>query len=157
MQQQDRFLVPFLIAVGLLVVGSVSLFFVRQGLQDYRADDSPEGVVHNYVLALQKRDYERAYSYLAEKEGKPDFTSFLERFVGKRAALSEVGLQIEGTEIVEDQAYVDVVVIRGGEPFSEPWRDSEVVFLERSGDTWKIVDMPYPYWSWNWYQRDSGD
>ena len=34
--------------------------------QTYGPEDTPAGVVRNYVLALQKADYSRAYGYLAE-------------------------------------------------------------------------------------------
>ena len=73
--KQDRFLIGILVGVAVLVVVAVGVFFLRQNDQTYIAEDTPDGVVHNYVLAIQLGDYDRAYGYLAEGEGKPDSSS----------------------------------------------------------------------------------
>ena len=54
--KNDRFLVGIISFIGLLMVLAVVLFFVRQEPQDYGPEDSPQGVVRNYVLALQGGD-----------------------------------------------------------------------------------------------------
>ena len=64
--KQDRFLIAILAGIGLLVVAAFVLFFVRQSNLNYVSDDTPEGVVQNFVLALHKGDYEKAYAYLAK-------------------------------------------------------------------------------------------
>ncbi|HEX7555256.1 MAG TPA: hypothetical protein VF338_01435, partial [Leptolinea sp.] len=76
--KQDRFLVGILIGIGVLVIVALSLFFIRRGAFQYTDDTTPEGTIRNYMLALQKRDFEKAYSYLAEGEFKPDFNAFNE-------------------------------------------------------------------------------
>ena len=64
--KQDRFLVGILIFIGVLVVVALALFFIRQDNQVYVADDTPDNIVRNYALALQKQDFQRAYTYLAD-------------------------------------------------------------------------------------------
>ena len=58
--KQDRFLIVILGFILFLVVIAVGLFFIRQEPQTYGPEDSPEGVVRNFVLALQADDYSRA-------------------------------------------------------------------------------------------------
>ena len=64
--KQDRFLTGILIGIAVLVVIALAVFFLRQGSQSYISEDAPEGVVHNYVLAVLNDDYEKAYGYLAD-------------------------------------------------------------------------------------------
>ena len=68
----DRFLLAILIAIGVLVVLAVVLFYTQGGINDYGLEDTPQGVLRNYILALEKGDYQRAYSYLHDAQGKPD-------------------------------------------------------------------------------------
>ena len=62
--KQDRFLIGILVGIGVLVVIALALFFTRRDQQEYVADDTPEGVVHNYALAVFREEYEsRITSY----------------------------------------------------------------------------------------------
>ena len=63
--QRDRFLLAILAGIGILVIITLVLFFIRQGNTGYQDESTPAGVVNNYVLALQRRDYQRAFTYLA--------------------------------------------------------------------------------------------
>ena len=56
--KQDKFLTGILIGIGVLIVIALGLFFTRQDKRDYVADDKPEGVVYNYVLAVVNKDYQ---------------------------------------------------------------------------------------------------
>jgi hypothetical protein len=67
----DRFLTGILIGIGVLIVLALALFFLRREAVDYRVEDSPDSIVHNYILAIERQDYERAYRYLAETDVKP--------------------------------------------------------------------------------------
>jgi len=54
---KDRFLLGILLAIAALALLAVILFLTRQsGQQGYVADDTPEGVLRNYVLALENKD-----------------------------------------------------------------------------------------------------
>ena len=78
--KQDRFLTGILVGIGLLVVVALVVFFTRKNSQTYVPDDTPEGVVHNYVLAVLDKDYEKAYGYLAELKYKPTYEEFRRAF-----------------------------------------------------------------------------
>jgi len=79
--KQDKFLTGILIGVGALVVLALVLFFTRQDKRDYLAEDTPEGVAHNYVLAVLNKDYEKAYGYLADLKYKPTYDEFRQSFL----------------------------------------------------------------------------
>ena len=50
--KQDRFLTGILIGIAVLVVIALAVFFLRQDNLVYAAEDTPAGVVQNYVVAL---------------------------------------------------------------------------------------------------------
>ena len=64
MKRTDKFFIGIVVGVLLLVV-VVFVYVLSPSGGTYMQDDSPEGVMHNYMLALQTKDYERAYSYLS--------------------------------------------------------------------------------------------
>ena len=151
--KQDRFLIGILVGIGVLVVIALALFFTRQDKQEYVADDTPEGVVHDFALALFKDDYERAYTYLAEAENKPTYNEFRQAFFNHYVDPSNAGLEIGNTEFVGEEAYVKVYLIYNpSDPFSSGYRNTDTAHLERQNGQWKLLQMPYNFWSYNWYQ-----
>ena len=151
--KQDRFLLGILVGIGILVIVSITLFITRQDSQTYQDEDTPEGVVHNYVLALYRGDYEKAYSYLAQSITRPTYNEFREPFFNNYANPDSVGLEIGETEIENDQAFVVLYLIYNpSDPFSSSYRGTETARLEFQDGKWKIKQMPYNYWSYDWYQ-----
>ncbi|HKZ44120.1 MAG TPA: hypothetical protein VJZ78_03685 [Anaerolineales bacterium] len=152
--KQDRFLQGILIFIFLLVVIALGIFIMRGNDQSYGPDDSPEGVVRNYALALQNMDFERAYKYLADDNHKPDYETFRYSFLNQRLDTINISLQIgEIRSSGTNEAYVEVAVIyNSGDIFSSPNATGEIASLIRQSQGWKITSMPYPYWGWDWYQ-----
>jgi len=149
--KNDRFLTGILIFIGLLVVAALAVFFSGGAAQEYRGEDAPEDIVHNFALAVTLGDYERAYDYLAEGEDKPTEASFRSHFI-QYDPLQNVGLRVEGTEILDDQAVVSVnVVYASSGPFDSGHSSDGSAILERQDGAWKIKQMPYPYWEFNWF------
>ena len=152
--KQDRFLLGILIGIGALVILALALFFTRkEDTLTYVPDDTPEGVVHNYVVAIFQRDYEKAYSYLAEKKDKPTLEKFRESFLQNYVNPDNMGLDIGGTELNGDQAFVTVYVQYGSsDPFSSGNRNEERAVLLKQDGLWKLTQMPGNFWAWDWYQ-----
>jgi len=151
--KQDRFLVGILVGIGVLVVVALALFFTRQDKQEYVSDDTPEGVVHNYALAVYREDYEKAYHYLAETETKPTYNEFRQAFFNHYVDPNNAGLEIGGTETAGEEAYVTVYMIYNpSDPFSSGYRNTETAHLQRENGEWKLLQMPYNFWSYEWYQ-----
>ena len=64
MSQSNKLLVG--IVVGMIVLIIVALVIaVNRPEPEFQIEDSPEGIAHNYLLALQQSDYARAYDYLS--------------------------------------------------------------------------------------------
>lgn len=152
--KQDRFLTAILGAIGLLVVLAVVLFFVR-GTPEYLPENGPADIVNNYIIALEKGEYQRAYDYLAAGEGKPEFASFRQYFSGGRSTSDNAGVQILNTETVAGEAFVNVEVIHVGNGlFDTGWREEGVAELVQQNEAWKIRLMPYAYWGYDWYMEN---
>jgi len=151
--RHDRFLIAILVAIVLLVAIALGLFFLRQGDQNYSPEDTPYGVVRNYVLALQKKDYERAYGYLHDAAGKPDLTHFRDAFVSRQLDTSNVAVQVGETNRSGSDAYIDLTIVHtSGGPFGDTWRETASALLtQNEAGEWKITRLPFPYWGWDWY------
>lgn len=154
--KQDRFLTGILIGIGVLALAAVGVFYMRQGAQDYVAEDTPDGVVHNYVFALHQGDLERAYGYLADQEGKPEWEDFRSEF--RNSSDTRRGIQIIGYELDEDQdgnpiARVELnLVSTGGGIFGRSYSSNYGAILVSQEGEWKLVKMPWYYWDWDWYK-----
>ncbi|MCS7011697.1 MAG: hypothetical protein N2049_04515 [Anaerolineales bacterium] len=148
--KQDRFLIGILIFIGTLVIAALALFFVQKEIRDYRPGSEPADVVYNYALAIQKGDFERAYSYLADGKNKPSYEYFLQNF---RYATLDAALEIQSTRVEGKEAWVDVMLhYAGSGPFDSGWSSPDAARLVRQQGEWKLLYVPAPYWGWDWFQ-----
>lgn len=152
--KQDKFLTGILIGVGLLVVLALVLFFTRQDNRDYLAEDTPEGVTHNYVLAVLNKDYEKAYGYLADLKYKPTYEDFRQSFQNGMVNPDNMGLDVGRATINGNEAEVDLTIYYSySDPFSSRTGSPDRALLVKQDDAWKLSAMPYNFWDWNWYQE----
>jgi hypothetical protein len=153
--KQDKFLTGILIGIGALVLLALGLFFMRQdGKREYVAESSPDGVVHNYVLAVLNKDYQKAYGYLADIEHKPTYEEFRQSFFNGMVSPSNVGIDVGAVEINGDEAVVTLTVYySNSDPFSSRSSNEERALLVKQNGMWKLNSMPYNYWSYDWYQQ----
>jgi len=153
--KQDRFLTGILIGIAILVVVALAVFFLRQGSQSYVSDALPEGVVHNYVLAVLNKDYEKAYGYLADLDNKPTHEQFRDAFIKGVVNPNNSAVDIGSSEISDDTASVEVALIYNpSDPFSTGYRDVQRAILVKENDAWKLSSMPgYYFWDYSWYQQ----
>jgi hypothetical protein len=152
--KQDRFLIGILIGIGVLVVVALVLFFTRRTTVQYVADDTVEGVLHNYVLAVQKQDYEKAYSYLADKQDKPSYETFRRAFIQDYVTPGQSGVEILSSNVGNQEAIVNLsIVYVSTDPFSGGgYSNQGNALLVKQDGVWKIYQMPYNYWAYDWYQ-----
>lgn len=151
MIRQDRFLQGILLFILLLVTASLVSYFGFQRGQTYLPETTPENISRNYVLALQRKDYQKAYSYLQQTEETPSFSDFQDSLIRMRPPLTETGVQIMDVSRQGDRAVLDIVLVHGGNgPFGSTWSEEAAALLVRDGQTWKISRFPPPYWGWNW-------
>ena len=160
--RQDRFLLSILAGIAVLVLLSLILFFVRQSEPAYSPEDTPQAVLQNYIIALAKDDYQRAFDYVAgppgstdpdQSPGLPDFEQFQQFFlVETNAQISNTGLQIGDVRfLADDSATISVTVLRtNGSLFNSVSREPQQAQLVRENGEWKLIQGPYPFWSYAW-------
>jgi hypothetical protein len=143
------------LGIIVLIALSVGLFLLRQGQVDYVDESTPAGVAQNYILALQRRDYQRAYGYLAEMDSKPDSLAFQESFYGyQETTIGRVAVEIGETTQGEDPETAEVwlAMLHQGDSglFQNYYRETGYARLVRQSGAWRITSFPYPFWSYNW-------
>ena len=154
--KQDRFLLGILVGIGLLVVAAVGIFFVRRSSLGYGPEDTPAGVLRNYVVALEKSDYQRAYDYLAADTAKPSYTTFRQAFLLHQVNPETSSMSLGSTSISGNEALIDINIVNSsGDPFGTPNRNVDRALLKNEGGKWKIRTLPYPYFNWDWYQPNA--
>jgi hypothetical protein len=153
--KQDRFLTGILVGIAVLVVVALVAFFIRKDTQSYVSEDVPEGVVHNYVLAVLNGDYEKAYGYLADLDNKPTYEQFRNAFIQGTVNPNNSAVDVGNSEVSGDTASVEVALIYNpSDPFSTGYRDVQRAVLVEEGGAWKLSSMPtYYYWDYGWYQE----
>jgi len=113
MLRSDKLLYLIVAALLVLVIAAFAVVLRQQPAQ-YRADGTPEGTAHDYVLALSQRDMERAYALLSpDLPGRP---ATLERFVDDVLERpwsfglddAAAALQVQATEVLATGATVRV-------------------------------------------------
>ena len=149
MKNTDRILVGIVVGIAVLVIAA--LVAVLTGPRpEYKADDSPENVAHNYLLALQNEDYEKAYGYLSRSlKGFPTsqdkFQANIQKFSWYFRTGESVALTVENTIVIGETSIVTIGESRfkGGDLFNSS--QSTSVFEMKLGlerDKWKIVYAP---------------
>ncbi len=148
----------------LVIVVALILFLVRDKLPQYRDDKNPDAVVSNYLTAILRENYDQAYGYLGEWKQKPSYASFEQRvsgltgyqfclevidYGGKRPDLgNETTVYIEtyrcGPEWQVDWETYD------HKYDAEPYIGPNEARLKRIDGTWKIEQMPLPWWDQAW-------
>lgn len=153
--KQDRFLTGILIGIGVLVVVALAVFFTRKDTQTYISEDVPAGVVHNYVLAVLNKDYEKAYGYLADLDNKPTFDEFRRAFLNGEVNPNDQAVDIGDSETFDDTATVSLdLIYNSTDPFSTGYRNMQTAQLLKQNGTWKLTLMPqYNFWGYDWYME----
>ena len=156
MKSTDKFLVGIVAGIVLLIIVAFVVTLARPE-PTYQAEDTPEGVAHNYLLALQQEDYERAYGYLSPTlEGYPVSAEEFARDVRDHSwsfRLDEdITLAVESSRVIGNRAVVDVRESRfyDGDLFDSS--QSTTVFemeLQLEDGEWKIVHSNC-YFAWCW-------
>jgi len=161
MKSTDRLLIGIVAGVVVLVAAGFAVALLRPE-PAYKPDDTPEGVTHNYLLALRLGDLDRAYGYLSPTlPGYPPLASSFERDVrnndyifgqDETSALEVVSSQISGLH-----ATVSVrktTFNQGGLFESSEYSRTFEVELKRdaSSNAWKLIEAD-AFWLLCWTNR----
>jgi hypothetical protein len=112
MQSSTKFLIGIVIGIVLLVIITFSVVMLRPE-PTYQDDTTPDGAAHNYLLAIQNQDYERAFAYIPEQyrypEDADDMATTIEKNSWEFDTDGDFSLAVESTRMRgEEQALVTV-------------------------------------------------
>ena len=140
-------------AVVLLAVAAVVIALVAGGGGRLLSEESPEGVVQRFLLAIEAGDYGEAYDYLGAKlKEECTYDDFLDRSSGER--IKEIQATLVRTEAFDDRTEVTISITRfrvSGPflaPFDSPTSSHQERYLLRQEERqWLFSQMPWPvYW-----------
>ncbi len=151
MRSSRRWLLAFGLTIGVLVIVTMALVLTTSSLGDepLLPENTPEGTVQRFLLAVRDEDYLAADSYLSPTiDDKIAYDLRRPQPVGSgdgpgwKATL--------GKSIVrDDEATVDVTVdvFRPRGPFESSVRTHQVTFfLKKEGASWKITSPVNLWW-----------
>ena len=151
MKSSTRLLLAFGIAIGVLAIVAVVLVLTLTGerAMTLLPEDTPEGTVQRFLLAVKNEDYLAADSYLSPTiddkiayDLRRNRVAGLGEGSGWKATL--------GKSIVrDDEATVDVTVavFRPSGPFENSVRTHQVTFfLKKEGASWSITSPVNLWW-----------
>lgn len=156
----NRTLLAIVIGVVLLLIGTFAFLLLGE-TPEYLPDDSPDGVAHNYLLALHNEDHEKAYGYLStDLVSFPESAFEFERNIENQSWRFRIDrsttLSVESVDIRGNTAYVDVLETRFNQnglfESSQYSNTFELILTLESGE-WKISEGDY-YFARCWSDED---
>ena len=146
MKHTDRFLIGIVIGIVALVIAAFAITLQRPKAS-YKTDDTPENVAHNYLLAFEQEDFERAYAYLSpDLEGYPaDLNAFMHDVQANRWEFGyerNHTLNIEGSRPSGEFTLVNVretTFYNNGLFESQPSVSTFTLRLKQLDGQWKVV------------------
>jgi hypothetical protein len=160
MKRADKFLIGIVVGVVIIVIIAFTITLLKPK-PTYQSEDTPEGVAHNYLLALQKEEFERAYGYLSPSlPGYPrdalEFQEQVDHYSWNFNAIVDATLAVDDSKIIGNRATVTIRETRfyGGGLFESSQRISTFEMeLHRENGEWKITDSDgYFVYCWGYEQ-----
>ncbi|MBI2830595.1 MAG: hypothetical protein HYX81_05500 [Chloroflexi bacterium] len=147
MKSSNRILLWFAIAIAsLLVITTVLVVTTGKRSEILLPEDTPQGAVQRYLLAVKDQDYRKAFSYLA-----PQYTIDYDNWRRSVAGAANSGWKASmGTTIItgsEATVEVEISVFRPAGPFEDPVRANRIAFsLKKLGNYWLITSPTDVWW-----------
>ena len=149
-----RWLIVFAVIIGILAIITVSLVLSTKGNQvALLPEDTPQGIVQRYLIAIQEQNYREAYGYLSfDPSQKITTYDYWLRMVGGipqmpyqatwKATLGKTTQNGDGANVE-----VSIDTFCPGGPFVDPVRSQLIIFqLAKIGGKWLITSPTYIYW-----------
>lgn len=153
MRSSSRVLIIIGAVVAVLAILAVAVGLMAGDRTRLLPEDSPEGAVQRFLLAVQASDYTKAYGYLGSRlKARCAFDYFLEQ--RPRGKIEEIQANIMGTNSFDGRVEVKILVTRfrteGGfvPPFESPASSyPETFVLAQEEGRWLFTQPPWPvYW-----------
>jgi hypothetical protein len=153
MSSSRRWLIIFTIIISVLVITTVSLAVFTNGNEVVLLpEDTPQGIVQRYLIAVQEKNYQTAYSYLSfdPLQKIETYDDWLRIVTGVQTSnQSEWKAALNKVIQNGDNATVEVAIdtIRPGEPFGDLTSSQQIIFqLIKIDSMWLITSPTYIYW-----------
>ena len=153
MNSSRRWLFIFATVIGILVITTVSLVLFTKGSEvTLLPEDTPAGTVQRYLIAIQGKNYQKAYSYLSFEPSQKiaTYDDWLRMIDGPQMPDQSTWKASLGKTIQnDDSANVEVTIdtFRPGGPFEDPVHSQQILFLLSNKDSrWVITSPTYIYW-----------
>lgn len=154
MKALDRWLIGIIVLVAVIVIAALGVVLTTDE-PAYLTEDTPEAIVHNYLLAIQREDDDRALSYLAPTlSGLPaDGREMAESISYEAGILRNASFSVQSGEPESDGSVRVAVVVTSyeGDGILGSSRDTRNyrLWVRQEGATWKLIDGN-GFWGWSW-------
>src|SRR3990172_5393618 len=142
----DRLLVIMTAGIGLIVLAWLIALFVVNARQEVQfSQDSPEGVVQQYLKALEGGNWEEAYGFLADSVKDTNTRRSYEKRMPEHIEQSR-RILLEKSEVTDGQArvIVSIATFQSSGPMSTSEYTQRIDFrLNQEGGQWKIISPTY--------------
>ena len=154
MKSAKRLLLGIGIAITAMAVIAVILVFTQKNIT-LLPQDTPQGTVQRFLIAVQDKDYPEAYSYLqiTEKDVKVSYDDWVRFDIPMMSSTSQPAWKatLGQTTISGNNASVEVFVDtfrpNGNGPFGSSTYTQLIMFqLTKAGNSWLINTRPPLYW-----------
>jgi hypothetical protein len=154
MNSSRKWLIIFAIVMGILVAATVSLVLLTKEKEvALLPEDTPQGLVQHYLIAVQEKNYQKAYNYLSFEPAQKNETygDWLRMVTGEPQISNQAVWKatLGKTTQNEDNATVEVIIdtFHPGGPFGDPLRSETIIFqLIKIDGKWLITSPTYIYW-----------
>jgi hypothetical protein len=152
MKNSSRFLLGFGIFIILVVAVAVTIVLVSGNQQvKLLPEDSPEGTVQRFLMAVKDQDFTKAYGYLYPQsdqlKGNP-YDNWVRSAQSYRDSSTWKASIVKST-VRENDATVEVAVdvFRAEGPLSNPVNTNRITFLlQKDNGKWMINSPVDLYW-----------
>ncbi len=155
MKSSKNILLWFGVIIAVIVVLTVALVLINQSREvTFLPENTPEGVVQRFLLAIQDKDFPKAYSYLniIEHGTKLSYENWLN--YAKPVYATEQSTwraSLISTNITGNTAVVEInidIFRPNSQPLDNAVYSQRVLYYlsETTNDRWYITSYPELYW-----------
>jgi len=153
MNSSRRWLLIFAVVIGILVIAAVSLVLFTKGNKvTLLSEDSPQGVVQRYLIAIQEKDYQQAFGFLSfnPMDKIMTYNDWVMMISTPQPSSQSVWKATLGKVTVNgNDATVEVTIdiARPGGLFGNSQTSQLIIFqLVKTTNVWKITSPTYVFW-----------
>jgi hypothetical protein len=153
MDSSRRWLIIFAIVIGILVIATASLVLLTKGNEvALLPEDTPQGIVQRYLIAVQEKDFQKAYNYLSFNplEKIQTYDDWLRMVIVVPQISNQPAWKATLGKTAQngDNAMVEVTIDTGtGGPFGDLPRSQQIDFqLSKIDGKWLITSPTYINW-----------